>query len=732
MENKDQWGNVEQQESGIQPENEGQENSGQYQFIREKVISKRKKRLERMGMTLAFTVFLAIVFGVVARAVFLYADAPLRRIMGIGGEAAPSPTPTLPATPTGRPSDSKNPAEAKTPGGDKKTPTQSVAMGDGEDGPGTTGSPGQPGTPSNPGQPDSTSQGNIGNSNASPAPNQGNPSNNPQNTGTPAPTGAGQPGSPDGNGQDGSGDNPSGNKNPGQPDFGKDGIENDPSGKGGSGNQGPANPGSGDKGNPNSQNSNSKDPEGSGSQEDSENPGSQSNPGNPGSQTAPENPDGSGNQADSEDPKGSGSQTTPGASKSPDSSGDSNSPDASNGENPEGTAPSGSPQAGDGDSQGNENDKEGNGKEENGADGDKKDSDGEDGNEKGSDGKDSDGKDSNEKDPNGKDGSEGIKDGSFLGYAAMFAQLQEIATQVGKSLVTVTVTITGIDWLNDPYEAISHTTGIVIEKTAEHLLVLLNLDRIQSASSIQLAIDGESFGAELWNYDKDYNLAVVAVESSRIPERYWNQVQVAEWGDSASLAPGTPILALGNPNGYIGSMEFGMVTSSGSTYYIMDNSVALFNTNTTDSESGDGVIVDLEGKIIGLITRTMKSDLNESMCTAVGISNLENVLAKLAAGEKLISFGILGEDIPASVLEEEGIRNGIYVMEVIAESPAFDAGVKTGDIILLVGDEEVRSYSEFNELLNLHETGDSIRVTIRRTVRMNPQEIVLRAVLEAK
>lgn len=318
------------------------------------------------------------------------------------------------------------------------------------------------------------------------------------------------------------------------------------------------------------------------------------------------------------------------------------------------------------------------------------------------------------------------------GYAFIFAELRNVADKVKKSLVTVTVSVTGIDWLNDTYETESQTTGIVIEKNAEHLLVLVNLDRIQSASYIGLTIDKEYFEAELWNYDKDYNLAVIAVDSSRIPERFFNLVQEAGWGESASMETGMPVLALGNPNGYMGSMEFGMITSCGSTYYITDNSVDLFNTNTTDSENGDGVIANLDGEIIGIITRTLKSDLNEAMCTAMGSSNLKSIIAQLAAGEKRIYFGVRGEDIPASVLKEEGLVSGIYVMEVAADSPAFEAGIKTGDIILKVDETDISSYSEFSTLLDQHTDGDAVRVTIRRMVRMDPKIIEVKVVLSGK
>lgn len=310
--------------------------------------------------------------------------------------------------------------------------------------------------------------------------------------------------------------------------------------------------------------------------------------------------------------------------------------------------------------------------------------------------------------------------------------LQQIAVQVKQSMATITVSVTGIDWLNDPYETESETMGILVEKTEEHLLYLVNLDRIQSASHISLTIDKVHYEAALWNYDKDYNLAIIEVAAAELPQEYLEQVQKAVFGESSSLKVGNPILALGNPNGYMGSMELGMVTSIGSVYYITDNSVELFNTNTTDSESGDGVITNLKGEIVGIITRTLKSGLNAEVCTAIGMTRLKNVINRMTTGEQCIYFGITGENIPASVLNDKGLNNGIYVIEAATDSPAYEAGIKTGDIILKVDEINIYSYSGFNTTINLHRNEEPVTVTIQRTVRMNPKIMELTVVLSNK
>ena len=317
-------------------------------------------------------------------------------------------------------------------------------------------------------------------------------------------------------------------------------------------------------------------------------------------------------------------------------------------------------------------------------------------------------------------------------YAAVFLALQQIETKVKRSIVTVEAVENGVDWLDNTYEMKSQTPGIVLKKTRIYLLVLVSLDRIQSASEIIVNIGDKQCMAKLWNYDTDCNLAVIQVDLTGVSPQHIDLVQEAVIGDSTLPRVGTPVLVLGSPNGYIGSFELGMVTSRGSIYYITDNSVELFNTNTTDSANSDGIVVNLSGEIIGIITRTLKENLNQSLCTAIGNTKLKGILEQLMSKEKRIYFGIRGEDIPLASLQEASLSNGIYITDVLADSPASEAGIKTGDILLKVNGTNVYSYSGFNRLLSIHNVGEELNVTIQRTGRLGPKLVELKVVLTGK
>lgn len=317
-------------------------------------------------------------------------------------------------------------------------------------------------------------------------------------------------------------------------------------------------------------------------------------------------------------------------------------------------------------------------------------------------------------------------------YLLAFSRIREVVKEAQKSILTVHVINNGTDWLDDPYDTESLTNGILMEKTEDSLMVLVNLDRVQSASRITVEYDGKQYEAKLWGYDKEYNLAVIRIDAKDISYEVAEEMTTAVLGDSSKLLIGTPVVILGNPNGYIGSMEFGTVTHRGSIYYLTDNSIELFYTDTSCNPDGDGVVVNLKGEIIGVITRTMKNKRNENLCTSMGITQLRERVARMISAEELCYFGVRGEDIPASVLAEQGLENGIYVTEVLPDSPAFESGLKTGDIILSFDENKVFSYSDFYAMLDAHTVGDEICVTIQRTIRMKSEQMEFQVVLTGR
>lgn len=318
-------------------------------------------------------------------------------------------------------------------------------------------------------------------------------------------------------------------------------------------------------------------------------------------------------------------------------------------------------------------------------------------------------------------------------YLKMYDDIKSIAYNSNKSVVKVSSIINEEDWFGNPIEREVETTGLVIANHKGKVLILVSLDRVKDASSIDIVFtDIVKVNAILQDYDRELNLAVVAVERKDIPDVFMNNIAVATLGESYSITNGLPVIALGSPNGHPGSMEVGMVTSRGSSISITDNRMDLFNIDVLNNENSDGIIVNLQGEVIGIITRTLKEDLNEDLSTAIGISKLKSIIQTMANHDPKIYFGIKTKDMTDTAKQEHGVENGIYVEVVKANSPAFQAGIKNGDIILEVDSQVVVSTNRFYTIISEHQPGQAVNVKIKRTSTSAEKELSIDVTLSEK
>lgn len=305
-------------------------------------------------------------------------------------------------------------------------------------------------------------------------------------------------------------------------------------------------------------------------------------------------------------------------------------------------------------------------------------------------------------------------------YSAYYSLLSSLATKVNRSIVTVTGVINGIDMFNNPSERTDSTYGVIIDNDGEELLILTSLKKLENANKVRIIFsDNSAKEAELCGYDKEIGLAVLTVPLEGLPEATINSFETAELGESYTMGAGTPILALGSPNGYMYSMETGMVCSRAFDKYITDYKLEVFYTNLNNYTNGEGIITNLNGDIIGVISHEFKDERNKEINTVVGISKLKPLIQTMMNREKRIYFGITGNELTEDYKNKTGIETGIYVMEVLAKSPAFNAGVQSGDVIIKVDDVDIASMSSFFNCINTYEDKETVKVSVIRTSRDN-------------
>jgi serine protease Do len=311
-------------------------------------------------------------------------------------------------------------------------------------------------------------------------------------------------------------------------------------------------------------------------------------------------------------------------------------------------------------------------------------------------------------------------------YNSMNEEIRAVAYEADKSILNVTSTFNVKDLFGNNVEKTVNTTGVIIYNNTKEFLILVSLDKVKDAKSIQIVFsDTMSADAVLQDYESELNLAIIAVELKDIPDIYMNSLHVATLGDSYLVSVGTPIIALGSPNGQPNSMVFGYVTSKGSWASITDNRLDLFNTSLENYKNGDGIIINLKGEVIGLITRTLKENENKDLNTAIGISKVKQIIANMGNETPRIYFGVKADDMTEATKKEHDITNGIYVNEVQANSPAYEAEMQNGDIILEIDDKMILNTNDFYNTISVYRPGDEITVKIKRAYGSAEKEMNL-------
>ncbi len=313
---------------------------------------------------------------------------------------------------------------------------------------------------------------------------------------------------------------------------------------------------------------------------------------------------------------------------------------------------------------------------------------------------------------------------------SIYAEIRGIASGVNKSIVNIINVSSKVDELNENenYDVTRATTGLIIANNEVDILILATYDKLQDNLKLQLSNE-LSVKARLQDYDEDLNLAVIAVSLEDIPDTMKANLEAAKLGESYSLTVGTPVIALGSPNGYVGSMELGIISSKDSSIYITDNKIDLFNTDINYNEKSDGVIVNMSGEVIGIITSKLKDEQNQNVNTVIGISKIKKSIQSMVNQTERSYFGIKCGDMSEKELKKENLAYAICVTEVEGNSPALEGGLQSGDMIIAINDVAISSVAVFNNTITSLKPKDTVEVTIQRKIKDEPKEMKLSVVL---
>ena len=306
-------------------------------------------------------------------------------------------------------------------------------------------------------------------------------------------------------------------------------------------------------------------------------------------------------------------------------------------------------------------------------------------------------------------------------YNSLYNALSGVAREVKKSMVTVVGITSDVDWFNNVYESEGAISGVIVADNGRELLILTNYNVIKDAEILKIRFyDGMEYEASLKKRDLNTDLAILSVSKEDIKKSTLETAVTASLGSSAgSNLAGNPVIAIGQPMGVTDSLCYGFITSSGSYIDLPDSRYKWITTDIYGSTSATGVLANLRGQIIGIIDTTHNSSDTKNLIGALGITDLKKVIECMSNDKDIPYFGVHGADVTADINEELGVPYGAYIMEIDMDSPAMEAGIQSGDVIIGLGDTEINNYQEMIGCILESKPEQAISVKL---LRQGPEE----------
>lgn len=277
-------------------------------------------------------------------------------------------------------------------------------------------------------------------------------------------------------------------------------------------------------------------------------------------------------------------------------------------------------------------------------------------------------------------------------------------------------------------------SGVVIDEKG-HILTNNHVVEGAVGDTVQVTLnDGRLFEATIVGTDSTTDLAVVQIKDAP------GDLVPASLGDSDEVSVGESVLAVGNPLGLANTATTGIVSAvdrpvsaSGTTggTSVVTNAIQI-DAAVNPGNSG-GPLFNAQGEVIGITSSIATMSSGDSQSGSIGLGFAIPVNLAKSIGEQLIADGtaehaFLGVSLSDTTATADGVtRRGAKVEEVTEGSPAAEAGIKAGDVIVAIDGHGVGGAESLTAFVRERAAGAATTITLVRDGKAQDVDVTLAA-----
>ena len=262
-----------------------------------------------------------------------------------------------------------------------------------------------------------------------------------------------------------------------------------------------------------------------------------------------------------------------------------------------------------------------------------------------------------------------------------------------------------------PQKRFEHSlgSGVIVRSDG---YILTNNHVIDGATDITVTLnDKRELKAKVVGGDAKTDIAVLKVDATNLP--------ALTFADSAKGHVGDLVLAMGNPFGLGQTVTMGIISAQGRANLGIEDYEDFIQTDAAiNPGNSGGPLINARGELIGINTAILAggSGGNQGVGFAVPVNLARNVMTQVMEHGKVVRgyLGVLPQDVTPAMAKAFNLKQsgGVLMGDVTAGTPAAQAGIERGDVILDVNGEKVDDSNQLKLRISQMAPGTSVKLRI--------------------